>query len=295
MLVVPKDEVIITSSNVPDIESGITVYAVGSYNLGDIVQMGEDVFESLKADNTDTPIVGKTSLSWKFVRKTNKYLMWDSFMNTSTSFENEIIYELTTNDVDIVALFGLQAKTVRIELIKNGITLYDQTKDTYKRNVLNWTEWTTQRPKFKRKIYFKNIPFSYAATLRITISNPNSIAMCSHCTFGVSKDTGITLLDPLPTSSIRNIISKEKQADGSVLTSNSMTYDRVVLNVLIPSEMVSETQDFFKEYTVEPLLIIGDEREDGMDSLCTFGIYKDFDVPIGAEYSQYQIEIEGLI
>lgn len=295
MLVVPKDEVIINTSNVPDIEDGIIVYAAGSYGLGDIVQMGEDVFESLKADNTDTPVAGTTTLSWKFVRKTNKYLMFDAFMSTATQNNTEITYELTTYDIDTVAFFGLQATSVKVELVKNNITLYSKTIETYIREVSNWKEWTIQRPRFRRIVYFRNIPFSYEATLKITISNPTSVAKCSHCTFGVSKDLGITLLEPLPVSSIRNLISKEKQADGSVLTTNSMTYKRVVMNVLLNTDRVTEVQEFLEEYTVEPLLFIGDERDKGIEAICAFGIFKDFDMPIGLDYTEYQIEIEGIV
>ena len=298
MYVVVPESVVVKSSNVPVIEVGITVWATGQiYALGVEVQKGEDIFESLKANNTDTPAPETTTLSWAFKRKTNYKRMFDNSMTSYTSNSNTIYYELTTNDIDIVAFFGLEATSVEVELIgyNNTIIYPKKTVELYTRPVSDWANWTTSRAEFRKTAFFRDIPFVYNATLKITITNLNGTAKCAHCVFGMSRDLGVTLADPKPISSIRNIIDKSRQADGSIKTENSMTYKRVVANVLLDTSRVSEVQNFLELYTVTPALFVADEREGGIDCLLIFGIYKDFDMPIGLDNTEYQLEIEGVI
>lgn len=297
MYIVVPEPVEVISSNVPTIEAGIAVFTTGqNYDLGVEVQKGEDIFESLKANNTDAPIAQTTSLSWEYKRKTNYKRMFDSSMTSYTSNDIEISYDLRTNDIDIVSFFGLEATSVKVELYGYGNTqLYSKEIELYTRAVTDWQNWTIARPEFRKTAFFRDIPFTWNGTLKITISNLNGLAKCSHCTFGMSKDLGITLADPKPISSIRNVISKEKQADGSVITENSMTYKRVVANVLLDTSRASEVQNILEQYSITPSLFVADEREGGIDCLLVFGIYKDFDMPIGLENTEYQLEIEGVI
>lgn len=296
MLVVPRDEVVVLSSNVPEIEDGIEVYEPEKiYSLGDVVQMQDCVFESIKDENDSAPIREKNSLSWLYKRKTNRYKVLDSYMNTSTSIDNEMIYEFAVNDVDTICFFGLIAENVKIEIFNSDDELvYEDQKTTYTRYVSNWYEWTVQPGTYKRIIYFRNVPNFYQARLKVTLSLQGGVVSCSHIVYGKSIDFGMTLIDPKPTSSIRNLVAREKNNDGIVKVSNSLIYKRVALNILIDTSRVSEIQAFLEENSIEPMLFIGVEKDD-YDCLTAFGFYKDFEQPIGLDYSQYQIEIEGIV
>lgn len=295
MLIVLKDEVIVLSSNVPELEDAIEVYEKDkAYAVGAVVQTQRAIYESTKAENTDAPIKDKTSLSWLYLGKTNKYKMFDEYMNTATTYQDELVYEFAVNDIDTICFFGLVAQEVKIEIFQGDELVYEEVKSTYTRFVSNWWEWTVQKGSYKKIAFFRNIPSFYGATLKVTIFFPESLASCSHLIFGKSLDFGMTLVDPKPTSSIRNMVSKDKQADGSVKTSNSQVYKRVTLNVLLDTSRVDEIQDFLEEYSLTPMLFIGVENEN-MNSLTAYGFYKDFEQPITLDYSQYQIEIEGII
>lgn len=296
MYVVVPEPVIINATNISIVESNIAVWAENQvYTLGVEVQKGEDIFESLKEDNLDTPVAETTTLEWQYKRKTNYKRMFDNSLTSTTENEDYITYTLTTNDIDAIAFFGLEATTVKVELRGyNNILIYEKEIDLYTRTVSNWSNWSTSRAEFKKTAYFREIPFIWDGKLTITITNLNGIAKCSHCVFGMSRDLGITLIDPKPVSSIRNIIDKSRQSDGSIRTENSMTYKRVVANVLLDTSRASEVQNFLEVYTVTPALFVADEREGGIDCLLIFGIYKDFDMPIGLD-TEYQLEIEGVI
>lgn len=297
MYVVVPEPVIINSSNVSVIESGIAVWSSSqSYGLGIEVQKGEDIFESLKANNSDVPVAETTTLSWTYKRKTNYKRMFDNSMTSTTANVNHITYELTTNDIDVIAFFGLEATSLKVELRGyNNTLIYSKEIDLYTRVVTDWANWSTSRAEFRKTAFFREIPFVWGGKLTVNIMNVNGIAKCSHCVFGMSKDLGITLRDPKPVSSIRNVIDKSRQSDGSIKTENSMTYKRVVANVLLDTSRVSEVQNILEVYTVTPALFVADEQEGGIECLCIFGIYKDFDMPIGLDNTEYQLEIEGVI
>lgn len=296
MLLVPKDEIVLLSSNVPTIEDGIEVFnSSKTYNLEEFVQKDECIFESVKSENKDVPVANQTSPSWLYKGKVNKLRMFDDYMSTLTSNAESIVCEFRVSDIDTVAFFNLQAITVKVELYdRNEILLYSLEKDAYKRSVANWYEWTVQKPIYERTLFFKDLPFTLDCRLKITIENPNDFAQCGYFMYGRSIDLGLTLIDPKPTSSIRNLLSKEKQSDGTVNFSNSRLYKRVVLNVVVESSRVTEIQNILEDYTVTPCLYVGVERDD-FNALTVFGYYKDFDKPIGLDYTQYQIEIEGIV
>ncbi len=300
MLIVPRDEPNISSSNVLVEEAGITVYdpddTQATYNTDQKIQYNGYIYKALK-DGLVQIDPETNPLSWKNEGRTNYYRMFDVSMNSATTNPDTIVYEFIVEDVDTLALFGLTAKTVKIELINDlGEVIYEEEKETYNRRTPDWYEWTYARPTYNRSVVFQNIMMSFNATLKVTIDNTGTDAAVSHLTYGRSMDIGWTLISPEPVSSIRNLISKEKDSTtGVVTTENSMTYKRVVANVLIDNISLDEIQEFMEDYTVTPCLYIGDERDGGYRALMVYGLYRDFDMPIGRTKTVYQLEIDGVI
>jgi len=295
MLVVPRDETNIIYSNVPELDSNIELYDSNKiYSLDDIVQYQGYIYESIKEDNNDEPLLNSNSLSWMKISRTNKYKMFDDLLSTTTSFKDKLIYEFLVDDIDTVCFFGLVAQNVKIELYSYDELVYTKEESTYMRYVSNWWEWSVQKAKQKNIIYFNEIPSFYNAKLKVTIDNNGSFASCSHLVFGKSLDFGFTLTNPKPTSSIRNLVSKNKQKDGSVRIEASKTYKRVVLNVLIDVLRIDEFAQFLEKHSLEPMLFIS-ERQDNLEALIVFGFFKDFEQAIGLNFSEFQIEIEGIV
>ncbi len=297
MLIGPAAAINILSSNVNVTDEGIIQWtANGDVELSLEVQKGDDIFESLTVNNNAEPVAETTTLEYKYLRKSNRLKMFDPYINTKTVRADNLTYELAVSDIDMVAFFGLEAKSVRVEMFNaTGTSFYDKTIVTYDRDTTDWASWSTASAEFSTNAFFKDLPFIFDAKLKITIENTGSLVKCGHCAFAESKNLGITLADPKPISSIRNIINKEKLPDGTIKTENSMTYKRVVANVLLDTNRASEVQNILEKYTVTPCIYVADEREGGVDTLLTFGLYKDFDMPIGINKTQYQLEIEGVI
>ena len=298
MIFIPPQAAVILDSNIVEVEAGITVYnSATTYNTYDLVQHNGEVFESLSDANLDNePVKSSLSLKWNYKRKVNYYKLLDDKMNTATENEDLITYTFSVSDIDTVCFFGLASASVKIELLSfNDDLLFEKEIETYNRKVSDWSRWTVAKPTYKTIAFFRDIPYIYEGKLKISIYSQGSTAKCAHLVFGESVDMGITLVGTKPTSAIQNIISKEKNEDGTVTTSNSMTYKQITASILLDTNSVSEVQNLLEIYTTTPMLFIADEREGGIDSLICFGYYKDFDMPIGLNKTEYSLEIEGII
>lgn len=295
MFLVPPVEYEITASNILINEADILIYEPDTpFSAVQEVQHEGTIYTCLQSSTNIVP--GSDILYWLEKSKTNYLKMFDSYMSTKTTNNDSITYTLLADDVDIIAFFGVIAQTVRVEVFnENDVSFYDKTIKTFDRDVVCWQSWTSAKPEFITNAFFKDLPMIFKSKIKITLENADGIVECGHCAFGQSKLLGVTLSEPYPTSSIRNIITKDKQADGSVKTQNSMTYKRILATVILDTKRASEVQNILEKYTVEPCLWLADDREGGTDSLMAFGIYKDFDMRIGLDYSHYELEIEGVV
>ncbi len=291
------EDIEILDSNIAEIEEGIDVFISTTYALNDIVQKDGDIFKSLKDNNISTPIKETTNLEWKYKGKVNYSRMFDPYQNTQTINQDSIEYTIKTDYINAIGFFNLEAASVTVEAFDlENKSLYIKTKKAYQRDVTDTiiTLFTAKR-KYKKTVIFNDLPFFKTAKLKIIISNPDTLAKCGHFVHARMIDLGITLADPKPISSIRNLISKEKNEDGIVITTNSMTYKRVVANIICNTEKASYIQDFLEDYTTTYGLYIADEREGGIDALAVYAIYKDFDMAFGVNITQYELELEGVI
>lgn len=298
MLIVPQSPIDIVETNVPEYETNIDIYIPENnkvYNKDDETQYGDTIYKCMK-DGTTGIEPGTNSLIWYPQSKTNRHRIFDAKMSSGTSNLNSIQYKFNVGDVDTVAFFGLVAQSVRV-IIRSADTtvMYDRTIQTHTRYAANWYDWTYVKAQQKKAIHFLNMPMIYNATMEVIIDNGQSIAECSHLAFGTSRDFGITLREPAPIVSVRNIIPKTKNEKGVIITDNSMTYKRIVANVLLKNQNLDEIIEQIKLLNAEAMLFLADEREEGFASLLEFGYFKDFDMPIGLETTVYQIEIEGVV
>jgi hypothetical protein len=299
MLVVPKQGVIIIESNVPEIDTDFDVWDAGTnYNTGDFVQVVENhtIYRSVAIDGNigNDPRDDEFSENWVSYGNTNYKKAFDPKRSTKCKNTDSIYYKFLISDVDSLALIGIQAKTVNIKVTNNltATVIYDEDFETLDRDVYDWHDWTYAVSEYKNSIFTK-LPMAFDAFLEITLENTGGIAEVGHIAFGRSLNIGLALIKPEPVASIRNIASKTKDVFGDNVTELSVTYKRMIVNVILNSISIDKVQNRLEKLNGIPCLFVADERVDGFSSLIIYGLHKDFDLPIGLTMSQYQLEIEG--
>ena len=300
MLVIPKVDVSIVSSNVATIDPNFNQWVAGynttGYMIGDFVQIvsTDTIYRSAKDNNLIDPLTDTYNESWIEYGATNYKKAFDSKRSSKCENADTIYYEFSTSDIDSVSLMGLEAKTVTVKLTNNATAtvMLEETIDTLERDVYDWYDWTYAQVDHISSLY-KALPLVFDGKLEITIDNTGSIAKVSHIIYGRALQLGLTLAEPMPIASIRNIASKTRDVFGDLKTEVNITYKRMLVNVILNSVAVDRVQNRLEKLNGIPCMFVADEREGGYASLSIFGVHKDFDMPIGVSITKYQLEIEG--
>ncbi|PCJ04890.1 MAG: hypothetical protein COB16_17430 [Rhodobacteraceae bacterium] len=119
----------LTASNIPENDYG-DWSAVTTYGLGVkcISTTSHRIYESAQAGNLGNSPSTDDGTWWIELKATNKWSAFDNRRSNPATNDDEITYSITpTQDCDAIALFGLTAGTVRIEVYDGAISIYDQT------------------------------------------------------------------------------------------------------------------------------------------------------------------------
>lgn len=291
MQIVPQQEVNLISTNVP--ENTEPAYdSEETYSEGDKVQLKNKIYEC-EVNNTIRIDPETNPLTWYYIGYVNKWAMFDYFMTSKTTTSGTIEVELGTQDVDSLALFGLYADSVTIELTNNidSSVIFSKTTSLVDYEISDWWEWTYTQPTYKGDLFFR-LPMVYDGTLKITIEQRDGISKCAYVAFGQSQNVGCTLHGAKV--SYRSNSYKTRNKMGQVYLQKNISWKRATIPVFVVDKRIDDIESKFKNIEGVPTLFIGDEREGGFEALLIFGFYRDFDIPIGANSSSYEIEVESL-
>ena len=113
--------------------------------------------------------------------------------------------------------------------------------------------------------------------------------------YGRTSQIGLSLIYPKnPLVSRRMFIKKERSPDGRIYIKPGVKYKRMHVPVMIETKAVDSVLQALDGINGIPSLFIGDEREEGFESLLVYGIFKDLDIPITIKISMYELIIEGV-
>lgn len=202
MKILYPQEITITSSNVAGSAystwSSATAYTVGqnvylSTNYGEYECMVNNT-NKLPSDpaNSYDATLNPTG-SWKFLGTTNKYKMFDQFLNTQTSNATVIECEIVAFGAEALYIGNLDASSVVIEVINNDtLAVLETATVSLYGEVTNWFDyfsgfWISDKKDsliYERTTSYKNISFI------ITINGNNGVAKCGIFTCGYVREVG---------------------------------------------------------------------------------------------------------
>jgi hypothetical protein len=189
--------IIITSSNVADSSyanwNDATPYANGA-TVYLPINYGE--YQALTANTNKQPNLNPTD--WKFLGTTNKYKMFDQFLNTQTLRTETIEVSIAAYGAEALYLGNIDATTITIEVIDLDLLSVIETKvyTTY-RDIVDWQDyyygdWLEDKVEsivYERTTLTQNIGFN------IIIDNGTNDAKCGIFACGRVKFLGYTKWD----------------------------------------------------------------------------------------------------
>ncbi|MFY9088962.1 hypothetical protein [Arcobacter aquimarinus] len=300
MYMIPKKKVLILESNLADIDSNYIQFVPNSsYALGVEVQYGEDIFRSLDGNNNSTPIPERTTIGWKYLKKANKWASFDPYNSTKTIHETEIMYIVESRYVDYIALLELRASKVKLELFKieDDVSIADpiwkHEEKTYYRNCFNYSEYITKDGIFKRTFMEDVFPY-YGTKLKITITGTN--VEVGNIIYGKKIDLGMVLTNGL-VEEFGNLIDIEIDREtGNIKQVPIMPRKDLTIPVYIETKNYERVKNILEDYLGIPCLFVALKGvKNRLPSVALYGFYKNIRTPIGAEYSEYELLIKGIV
>lgn len=117
MKIIRPNNYTLISSNVAD--TAYTAWnSVTSYSIGNIVSFtNHGEYQALTANTNKNPSTSPSD--WKFLGTTNRWRMFDQFLNTQTSNSGSITATVSVLDAKAIFIGNIEADTVRIQIIDN--------------------------------------------------------------------------------------------------------------------------------------------------------------------------------
>ena len=177
----------LTASNIP--EDDHPEWAAGTtYAKGDLVisLTSHRIYQSMQDGNLGNDPLTDDGSWWFELRATNRWSAFDQRRSNTASHADQITYSITpTQDCDAIALFGLTAGSVRIEVWDGPSRIYDETfvmVDTG--HVVSVYTWFFGGIVYTRQKVLNGFPGYIGHRIDITIAAVGATAKVGHIVLG---------------------------------------------------------------------------------------------------------------
>ena len=264
-----------------------TAYAIGA----NVVYTNHGEYKALTANTNKIPSDNPTD--WKFLGTTNRWKMFDQFLNTQTTATTSMQYVLSSYDLQAVFIGNLtNVNEIRIEIISNlnSAVLEDVTLKT-SRESKDWYEYFfgTLSGGMYRTMLYERITLDRDVSLRITFTGVGTIGIGTFIV-GTKKNIG-ALTYGFSLSSLDYSTVLTDTSSGATYLSKGNSVRLLTGTAFIPTNLADSCYDDLVEIQGIPAVFY-----DTLESTRIYGFIKKFDMPIKSPVETLvNIDIQGLI
>jgi len=303
---------IYTLSDITLVSSNVAGSTYDEYASGTTYATGNNVKVSFESDGVTPifPVLEYESLAdanqgnyppdspakWSEIGAENRCKMFDAYLNTQTANTDDIEVVVNANNVNAVGLFGLYGASVTLKLVRNTVTLKEETIDL--RIFVpqtGWYAWLYQSSVYGiSKLIWEFGKHATGTTLEITITARSGAAACGIVALGNGKGLGTTVYSPQ--TGIDDYSVTAEDALGRTYLSQGNYADRAEIDMWVPNA----DHDYVRQQLVDARGIASmyDLNNSGTayQSLQIYGYPQSFSIIIpGAIRSKCALEIKGLV
>ncbi len=295
------DDTILTSSTIPEPDTGETVWAAATFILGTrrINTTTHRVYEVVDpAGTTDDPVgvnegINANPPTWVNVAPTNKFAMFDLVNSTksveTTSLVVEIETGIITNSIAGIDIDGATAINVTMTDPTEGVVFDRDISMINNSQVAGWWDYFFQPIINRTSFVVLDMPTFPEATIKLTVTGADikfgNLVVGNQITLGITNfGTSLELLD----------FSRKVVDDfGNTVVTQGRTSKLVNFNVTVQKELVGFVFDQMNQLTGFPSIWVGTTETD--DATIVFGFYKDVQINISSpSITDLTLTVEGL-
>jgi hypothetical protein len=290
---------ILTSSNV--VENDYAQWSsVTSYSIGDkvmVVGTTHKNYESKTNSNLNNDPTTDDGTNWIELGATNRWKAFDQKISDPVTNSNTVQYVLspTSTVVNAIAFFGLEADTVRVQVVETqgSTTVYDKTynlQDTSQ--VIDWYTYFFEPAEDKNKeLLITDIPSYPSTEITITITDSGNTVEVGQIVLGKATNLGVTLYDT--EIGIEDFSRKDTDDFGNSIIVERVFAQTADFQVRLGTLDARRVQRLLAKYRATPIVWIGDD--DVRYGLLIYGFYREFSINLSTVSASYAtIEVEGL-
>ena len=293
----------IVSSTVPEPDAGESLYsAATTYALGARAYSATShrIYESLQAGNLNKPQPvppEKNTTWWVEVGATNKYACVDLERNTQTVGTSPMVITVSPGArINSLALMGMEADSVQIEMINGGSVVYTKTTDLRLRRVRDGYEYAFKPFDLQPSVVvFDLYPFS-TATLRITLTRSTGVVKIGSIVPGTYAYLGATQY--AANNDSRNFSTIDRDIYGTATLTPRRALPVTSQSLLAPKDSINDILDARSRLNAVPAVYSGldDRGSDGyFEAFLILGIYTRFSVRAsGPNHAEVSLDLEEI-
>lgn len=249
-----------------------TTYAVGDYSIDN-----HRVYQSLQNSNLNKPPLANPTY-WLDIGPTMKYAMFDTLRNTASYAPSPITVVITPGQrCSAIGLVGLEAETVRVRVVSDGVTVYDVTKNLIEHSTIeDWYEYFTATFRQKTAVLFSDLPAITNMVVTVDIASTNNIVACGGLVIGQAVNLGAVQYNP--NIDADNYSTIQRDTYGNSVLIPRRTVPRNTMKVWTPKERLNDCLLLKETLNAVPALWAGIEDDDDgyFASMVICGVYKQF-------------------
>lgn len=240
-------------------------------------------YQSLQAGNTGKALPvwpARQNLWWYDIGPTNRFAMFDLYRNTASKKNGVLEVTLAPGvRIDSLALRGLVASSVDIQMTSNGNVVYAVSRSLNVREVRNAYEYCFKEFEFQSSVTLLDLPPYSGAQLKVTLQNTNGGVECASMVIGQRVEVGTMLAEA--ESDTLNFSTIERDPTGLAILQSEPNAPTLVSQILVPIESVRAVRRLRDKLAGGVPAIfsgISDDAHPYAEAVDICGIYKKFTI-----------------
>ncbi len=236
-------------------------------------------YESLIGSNTGNPPPIDDGTKWLDLGPTNRWKMFDLLRSTGTEVASPLTVVVTPGErVDSIALVGMIADEVTIEVSSGGDIVYSYTENLNTRATVSWYTYFFGAFSYKAALALFDLPPYVDASITVTLTRATGNVVCGGLLMGRSVYIGKTLHNAESDALNYSTVDRDTFGDATLVPRRSVP--KTVQRVVCDRTNVNRVTRIRTDLNAVPAIWSGlDDASHGyFEPLLILGVYRQFTI-----------------